>query len=209
MKKYFFTLSLLWTIGLLNAQNADVVAYEKPLPSINKKGVVKTTDGKTLKIDGFNDAETTIFFLVRHAEKDTSGGTNADLNAIGRGRAAVLPKILKKINISGVYSTDKPRTRNTAAPVAKAKGLAVEIYDAKKQAELAQELLEKGKGKRYFIVGHSNTIPQLAMQLSLRGTKQPAGDEKPTADLPDNEYSFLYIVSVKKMGEAKVEVIRF
>ena len=209
MKKYFFTLSLLWITSLLNAQNTDVVAYKKPLPSISKKGVVKTTDGKVLKIEGFNDAETTVFFLVRHAEKDTAGGTNADLNAIGRGRAAILPKILKKINISAVYSTDKPRTRNTAAPVAKAKGRVVEIYDAKKQAELAQELSEKGNGKRYFIVGHSNTIPQLAMQLSLRGTKQPAGEGKPTADLPDNEYSLLYIVSVKKIGEAKVEVIRF
>ena len=209
MKKRILTLSFLLTIGLLNAQNTDVVAYEKPLPSISKKGVIKTTDGKTFKIDGFNDAETTVFFLVRHAEKDTAGGTNADLNAIGRGRAAILPKILKKINISGVYSTDKPRTRNTAAPVAQAKGGSVEIYDAKKQAELAKDLVDKGKGKRYFIVGHSNTIPQLAAQLSLRGTKQPADDEKPTADLPDNEYSFLYIVSVKKMGEATVEVIRF
>lgn len=209
MKKYLFSLLLLGAISLLNAQNTGIVAYEKPLPSINKKGVVKTTDGKTLKIEGFNDAETAIFFLVRHAEKDTAGGSNADLNAIGRGRAAVLPKILKKIKISGIYSTDKPRTRNTAAPVAKAKGLSVEIYDAKQQAELVKNLLEKGKGKRYFIVGHSNTIPQLAVQLSLRGTKQPAGNEKPMADLPDFEYSFLYIVSVKKMGEATVEVIRF
>lgn len=202
MKKYFFTLSLLCIIGLLNAQNTDVVVYKKPLPSISKKGIVKTTDGKTLKIEGFNDAETTIFFLVRHAEKDTAGGTNADLNNIGRGRAAILPKILKKVSISGVYSTDKPRTRNTAAPVAKAKGLSVEIYDAKKQAELAKDLTEKGKGKRYFIVGHSNTIPQLVFQI-LRV------DEKPTADLPDSEYSFLYIVSVKKVGEAKVEVILY
>jgi phosphohistidine phosphatase SixA len=209
MKKRILTLSFLLAIGLLNAQNTGVVAYEKSLPSISKKGIVKTTDGKTLKIEGFNDPETTVFFLVRHAEKDTAGGTNADLNNVGRGRAAILPKILKKVSISGVYSTDKPRTRNTAAPVAKAKGQGVEIYDAKKQAELAQELLEKGKGKRYFIVGHSNTIPQLAAQLSLRGTKQSGGDEKPTADLPDNEYSFLYIVSVKKVGEAKVEVIHF
>ena len=202
MKKRILTLSFLLAIGLLMAQNTDVVAYEKPLPSISKKGIVKTTDGKTLKIEGFNNAETTVFFLVRHAEKDTAGGTNADLNNVGRGRAAILPKILKKINISGVYSTDKPRTRNTAAPVAKAKGLSVEIYDAKKQAELAKDLVDKGKGKRYFIVGHSNTIPQLAFHV-LRG------DEKPTADLPDSEYSFLYIVSVKKMGEAKIEVIHF
>lgn len=187
---------------MLQAQNTTVVPYKKALPTIKKNGTVKTTDGKTFKIEGFNDAETTLFFLVRHAEKDTSGGTNADLNPIGRGRAAILPKILKNVNISGVYSTDKPRTRNTAAPVAKAKGQTVVIYDAKKQAEFIKNLLNEGTGKRYFIVGHSNTIPQMTFQI-LRG------DEKPTADLPDEEYSRLFIVSVKKGREAKVDVINF
>ena len=202
MKKLIFLLPFLLGFSALQAQNLAVVPYKKALPTIKKDGTIQTTDGKTLKIEGFNDAETTIFFLVRHAEKDTSGGTNADLNPIGRGRAAVLPKILKKVKISGVYSTDKPRTRNTAAPVAKAKGQMVVMYDAKKQAEFIKNLLNQGTGKRYFIVGHSNTIPQMAYQI-LRG------DEKPTADLADDEYSRLFIVSVKKGKEAKVEVINF
>ena len=202
MKKLIFLLPFLLGFSALDAQNLAVVPYKKALPTIKKDGTIKTTDGKTLKIEGFNDAETTIFFLLRHAEKDTSGGTNADLNPIGRGRATILPKILKKIKISGVYSTDKPRTRNTAAPVAKAKGQTVVIYDAKKQAEFIKNLLNQGTGKRYFIVGHSNTIPQMAYQI-LRG------DEKPTADLADDEYARLFIVSVKKGKEAKVEVINF
>ena len=202
MKKLIFLLPFLLGFSALQAQNLAVVPYKKALPTIKKDGTIQTTDGKTLKIEGFNDAETTIFFLVRHAEKDTSGGTNADLNPVGRGRAAVLPKILKKVKISGVYSTDKPRTRNTAAPVAKAKGQMVVMYDAKKQAEFIKNLLNQGTGKRYFIVGHSNTIPQMAYQI-LRG------DEKPTADLADDEYSRLFIVSVKKGKEAKVEVINF
>ena len=202
MKKFIFISLFLLGLGALDAQNLAVVPYKKALPTIKNDGTIKTTDGKILKIEGFNDAETTIFFLVRHAEKDTSGGTNADLNPIGRGRAAILPKILKKIKISGVYSTDKPRTRNTAAPVAKAKGQTVVMYDVKKQAEFIKNLLNQGTGKRYFIVGHSNTIPQMAYQI-LRG------DEKPTADLADDEYARLFIVSVKKGKEAKVEVINF
>ena len=43
MKKGILTLSLLLVIGLLDAQNTDVVAYKKLLPSISKKGVVKTS----------------------------------------------------------------------------------------------------------------------------------------------------------------------
>jgi phosphohistidine phosphatase SixA len=205
MKKLAFALALIFTIGSLNAQKtqeADFTPYTKALPTIDADGTVKTTNGKSFKIEGFKDTGTTIFFLVRHAEKDTLAGVNADLIGIGRGRAEALSKIFKKVKISRVYSTATPRTRNTAAPLAKFKRRPVEIYDVKKQDQLVEDLVSRGGGRRYFIVGHSNTIPQLALKILC-------GDEKPTADMPDSEYSRIYIVSVKKVGKAKVEVINF
>jgi phosphohistidine phosphatase SixA len=202
MKKLIFACTLFFTIGVLNAQNGDFIPYKAALPTIDNDGVVKTVNGKTFKIEGFNDSSTTIFFLVRHAEKDTTGGVDADLTGVGRGRAEALTKIFKKVKLRGIYSTSTPRTRNTAAPLAKQKRRPVDIYDVKTQEELVKELVSRGGGRRYFIVGHSNTIPQLAMKI-LRG------DEKPTDNMPDSEYSRLYIVSVKKMGKAKVEMINF
>jgi 2,3-bisphosphoglycerate-dependent phosphoglycerate mutase len=175
------------------AFNQIVTPYNTNL-KMSKKGKI----GK-VQIEGFNDPNTTIFFIVRHAEKDTSGGSDADLNTIGRGRAQALAQIFGKTKMNGVFSTDRPRTRNTATPIAADKKLAVELYDAKKQKELLEKLAVQG-GKHFFIVGHSNTVPQIVN--ILRG----ADEEK---EFSESDYSRLYIVSVKKIGEAKMQLIKF
>ena len=181
-------------------QAQDLIPYSKPLPTILKDGTVKMPDGSLVKIEGFKDKDAVMIFMVRHAEKDTAGGSNADLNAVGRGRAMALVSILKKMKIQKVYSTDVPRTKNTAKPLADLRRKAVEIYDPKKHKELLESILNNQKGKRVLVVGHSNTVPK--MLNILRGSEE----EK---DIPDNEYSRLYIISVKKLGDAKVTLINF
>jgi 2,3-bisphosphoglycerate-dependent phosphoglycerate mutase len=175
------------------AFNQIVTPYNTNL-KMSKKGKI----GK-VQIEGFNDPNTTIFFIVRHAEKDTAGGSNADLNAIGRGRAQAEVEMFKKVGIDGIFSTDRPRTRNTAVPIAASKKLTVEIYDAKKQKELLEKLAVQA-GKHFFIVGHSNTVHQ--MVNILRGSDE----EK---EFSESDYSRLYIVSVKKIGDTKMQLIRF
>jgi 2,3-bisphosphoglycerate-dependent phosphoglycerate mutase len=175
------------------AFNQIVTPYNTNL-KMSKKGKI----GK-VQIEGFNDPNTTIFFIVRHAEKDTSGGSDADLNTIGRGRAQALAQIFGKTKMNGVFSTDRPRTRNTATPIAADKKLAVELYDAKKQKELLEKLAVQA-GKHFFIVGHSNTVHQ--MVNILRGSDE----EK---EFSESDYSRLYIVSVKKIGDTKMELIKF
>jgi 2,3-bisphosphoglycerate-dependent phosphoglycerate mutase len=186
---------LVFTLFLMPflAFSQSVIPYKTNV-KISKKGTI----GK-LKIEGFNDPNTTIFFIVRHAEKDTTGGSNADLNAIGRGRAQAEVNMFKKVKIDGVFSTDRPRTRNTAAPIAANKKCTVEIYDAKKQRELLEKLAVQG-GKHFFIVGHSNTVPQIVN--ILRGSDE----EK---EFSESDYSRLYIVSVKKTGDTKMQLIKF
>jgi 2,3-bisphosphoglycerate-dependent phosphoglycerate mutase len=178
----------------------EVISYKKPFPKIKDNGIITMPDKSTVTIEGFNDKETTVFFIVRHSEKDTAGGTNADLNPIGRGRAKALVKILKKIQLEKVLSTDKPRTRNTANPIAVSKNRSVEIYDPKKHQEVLEKLISENKGKKILMVGHSNTVPQIVNLL--RG----GNDEKEFSEL---DYSRLYIVSVKKLGEGQVQLIRF
>ena len=182
-------------------QAQDLIPYKKAIPTISAKGILRMPNTQEkITIEGFNDKDVTVFFIVRHAEKDTAGGTNADLNAVGRGRANAFVSIFKKIRIHKVYSTDKPRTKNTAKPLAAFKRRPVEIYDAKMQKELLESLIKREKGQKIFIVGHSNTVPQLVN--ILRGSDI----EK---DLADSDYSTMYIVSVKQIGEAKVQMIQF
>ena len=179
-------------------QSQTTISYKKPLPKINAQGIITMPDGQTQTIENYSDTEGSVFFIIRHSEKDTTGGSNADLNPIGRGRAEALRMMLKKVKINGVFSTDKPRTRNTAAPTAKRKHLPVEIYDPKKQKELLSGLVDK-KGK-FLIVGHSNTVHQLVNIL--------AGNEV-EKEFSESDYTRFYIVSLKKIGAAKVLMIRF
>ena len=55
------------------------------------------------------------------------------------------------------------------------------------------------KGK-FLIVGHSNTLPQLINILT--GNDQ----EK---EFSESDYTRFYIISAKKLGEAKVLMLRF
>lgn len=66
-----------------------------------------------------NNARTTII-AVRHAEKE---GT--DLNAQGRARADALPAALASYDIDAIFAPNIQRNLDTAAPLARATGLAV------------------------------------------------------------------------------------
>ena len=198
MKKIIY---LLITLMPILTQAQDLIPYKKAIPKISATGIITMPNSQEkITIEGFKDKDVTIFFIVRHAEKDTAGGNNADLNPVGRGRANALVRIFRKVHIHKVYSTDKPRTKNTVKPLAAFKRHPVEIYDAKMQKELIESLIKLEKGKKIFIVGHSNTVPQLVN--ILRGSDV----EK---DLADSDYSTMYIVSVKRIGAAKVQIIQF
>src|SRR5687767_5629493 len=95
----------------------------------------------------------TTFILVRHAEKAT-GGDDPDLKPEGHERAKLLASVLKNTSLSAVYSTRYNRTKNTVSPVAKEKGLEVQVYENLKASEL-DALVTKHSGETILIGGHS------------------------------------------------------
>lgn len=132
-------------------------------------------------------AETTTYYLVRHAEKDTSDKTNRDpaLITIGEQRAENLVSVLQEVLFDAVYSTDYKRTKDTAKPLAEANHLETIIYDIR-QFDF-KIFREQTKGKTVMIVGHSNTTPFFAN--SLLG-------EKRYENLDESVYDNLYIVTI-------------
>lgn len=100
--------------------------------------------------------------LVRHAEKGP-GGFDPDLTDYGRARAGFFADWAADKGYQAVWSSDFKRTRNTAKPVADRLGLEVSIYDPRDQATLVDHLLSAKVNA--FVVGHSNTIPELAALL--------------------------------------------
>ena len=131
-------------------------------------------------------------YIVRHAEKQLEG-KDPELAYVGEVRAKKLVQILEKESIKRVLSTDYTRTRNTAQPTAAAAGVTVEYYDPKNQEALVADL--RSSEGNILVVGHSNTVSQLANAFVGEGEK--------FADLTDLEYDFIYVVTLEKNG-AKV-----
>jgi 2,3-bisphosphoglycerate-dependent phosphoglycerate mutase len=75
--------------------------------------------------------EPTRLFLLRHgqtawnAEQRIQGQLDVPLNAVGQWQAQRLADTLAEESISAIYSSDLQRTRQTAAPLARALGLEV------------------------------------------------------------------------------------
>jgi broad specificity phosphatase PhoE len=121
-------------------------------------------------------------------------GNDPELAYVGGVRAEKLSQILEKEGIKHVFSTDFIRTRTTAKPTADKAGVEIEIYDPKNQDGLVEEL-RKREGN-ILVVGHSNTVSQLANNFVGEGEK--------FADLTDLDYDFIYVVTLEKNG-SKVE----
>ena len=137
----------------------------------------------------------TTFILLRHAEKGNDGTDDPDLKPEGKERANHLAELLGKTSIDAIYSTSFKRTRDTVAPLAAAKALDVQPYEAFKEEEI-EKMLRKYAGGTVVISGHSNNIPWIANLL--------IGKEE-YKDYEDSDYKNLLIVSVVEKGKvAKV-----
>ena len=151
-------------------------------------------------------AQKTTYFLVRHAEKDTSiaGATmmqaNPPLSEKGIARANRLASILKNEPVDYIFSTNFLRTISTVKPLAAIKGQTVFTYVPDKGNAFADSIQQAPFiGKTILIVGHSNTIPPLVNAL-IKNKKYP--------NLNDNEYSFMYKVIVEA-GQIKDTVLSY
>ena len=146
-----------------------------------------------------SNTQQTTFILMRHAEKVQDGSKDPALTKEGIQRSMKLKELLVSQEINAVYSTPYARTRATVAPTAKANELAVTEYKPMEKGFL-KETLDKHLGETILIAGHSNTIPDLVNEL--------IGDKK-YSQLDENDYNYLFIVTVSEIGQGKEVVISY
>ena len=134
----------------------------------------------------------TIYYFIRHAEKDKSDKTNKNPNLVMEGvlRAAKWSLVFENVHFDAIYSTDYNRTKQTAQPTAEKKGLEVQIYDPRQL--YSEEFANATKGKTVLVVGHSNTTPAFVNTI-LKEKKYPSIDESNNANL--------YIITISPTGE--------
>jgi len=129
-------------------------------------------------------------FIVRHAEKAPIGAGAApmmaedpELSTPGHERAASLAAALKDAGITAIYATQYKRTQQTAAPLAKALGLTVNVVLSGDLAALLEKL--KAIPGNVLVVGHSNSVTEIVQGL---GVPTPL-------KLTDADYDNLFVVT--------------
>jgi 2,3-bisphosphoglycerate-dependent phosphoglycerate mutase len=123
-------------------------------------------------------------FIVRHAEKATTGGNDPDLSVAGQERAEALARILKDSQIAAVFVTEFKRTQETAALTAKAAHVNPSVVPANDVAGLAAKV--RALNSNALVVGHGNTIPDLMKAL---GVTSPI-------TIPEDDYSEIFVISL-------------
>ena len=125
-----------------------------------------------------------VVFIVRHAEKASSGGKDPDLSVEGQKRADALAHILKDSQIASVFVTELKRTQETAAPTASAAHVTPTVIQANDVGALVQKL--RALNGNALVVGHGNTIPELLKGL---GITTPV-------NIPEDDYTEIFAVLV-------------
>jgi broad specificity phosphatase PhoE len=141
------------------------------------------------------DAITTII-LVRHAEKDTAAIDPA-LSPAGKKRVEHLQAMLSKSRIDAIFSTQYRRAYETVEPIAKARGLHVQVTMRDAMEPLSQhvedvihKILGEQSGRAVLISSHSNIVPEILKRL---GVTEPV-------TIDDWMYDDLFVVTRTKSG---------
>lgn len=140
------------------------------------------------------------FVVVRHAEKAAVDPGDPALTDAGRARADALAASLADAPLAAVYATAYRRTQQTAAPSASTHALAVTTYDAKQPAgEFAARLKRAHAAGTVLVVGHSNTVPEIAAALCGCAV----------APMSEAEYDRHLSIEIDAHGVARLAVSRY
>jgi len=123
-----------------------------------------------------------VVFIVRHAEKASTGGKDPDLSVQGEKRADALAHILKDSQITSVFVTEFKRTQKTAAPTVRAAHVSPTVIPANDIGALVEKL--RALNGNALVVGHGNTIPDLLRAL---GITTPVS-------IPEDDYTEIFAV---------------
>lgn len=161
--------------------------------------VIKLENGTAIHLE--SDSVSKVFYLIRHAEKDTTIKEDPPLNDTGLQRSSRLADILRGTRVDAIYSTMFIRTLYTVDSLADIKAMKVLPYDNKILKELITDISNNEEVKAVLFVGHSNTIPSMTNTL--------AGREVFNQVFADEDYDNFVVVAHYINGDKKAFPLRF
>ncbi|GKY87197.1 histidine phosphatase family protein [Sinisalibacter aestuarii] len=126
--------------------------------------------------------------VLRHTER-----TGENLNADGIARAAALPGALADISVDAIFAPDRQRNIDTATPLARARGLTVQVIPA---TDIARTMVTGRAGQTLVWVGNKDNLEALWAEIHAFGA-------------PPIQYGELFIVSMNGLRAGRVEQRRF
>lgn len=154
-------------------------------------GLVSCNSSSKQQVPEESQNEITSFYFIRHAEKRLDQGRDPDLTQQGLDRASAWVNYFMLKDIDHILSSDYKRTKQTATPLAKSKGIPIELYDVRKDKAL--DFLEKYRGKTVVLFGHSNTINSYTNELQTDSIYN---------ELNENDYDHYFHVRVNNSGKS-------
>lgn len=142
-----------------------------------------------------------LVLLVRHAEKAAEPTDDPPLTAAGAERAQALATALQDAGVTAIITTQLRRTRETAQPLATARGLTPEVVPVRSgeaHAEAVAAAVRRHAGGIVLVAEHSNMIP--AIIAALGGPR--------ISNICESVYANLFIL-VPSAGEARLVRSRY
>ena len=140
------------------------------------------------------EVETKIY-IVRHAEK-LDNSADSPLSQAGVERAQKLAHVLKEASITSIFVSNRLRTQQTAAPTAEVFGIVPKrIGNA---ANVADAILSDELGGQILVVGHSESLDDIAAGLGVNGIPE----------LKQKEYDRFFLVHMIG-GEVYLHTLRY
>ena len=147
---------------------------------------------------GSNDAlSESVYYFIRHAEKDRSNpeNKNPELNQQGKIRALNWLYFFRDIPLKKIYSTNYNRTIQTVKQIAEEKNITISYYSPENID--VENFKKQNKNMSILVVGHSNTTPELVNLI--------IGENK-FEKMNDNDNSSLFVIR-ELAGNVTVERI--
>ncbi|SIT93844.1 phosphoglycerate mutase family protein [Pontibacter indicus] len=184
MKNLFRFSFLLIFLGVFSACNSGTATSDQQIEEIETA------------------TEVTTVYLVRHAEKDTTDDNNEDpeLTEVGHARAEALRALLEGQKVDALYATKYMRTGQTLYPLARERNIEVVQYEGHDFHGLKEQILQNHRGQTVVVAGHSNTLLPII---------EAFGATKPFEEIADEQYRYLFKLTIRPDNTASVEVTEF
>lgn len=161
---------------------------------------ITLTNGEVIPLPADTTMGVSTLFLIRHAEKENNGQTNPPLSINGKVQAKVIDSLFANVKLAAILSTSFERNMETARPIAESKKIPITNYNPGENDPILDYALKFEKGKKFLIIGHSNTIPELVLNLVPNSTP---------FTIAEDEYDGLYVITSDGLGSSKVYALKY